>query len=201
MLTQNAVSARILRVWSAPLAVAALCALFQAAGWVEGLRFERALIGAGQWWRLFTGHFVHLGWSHWALNTAGLGLIWALFAPCLAPGRALVCLAFCSLATGVALYAFSPETGWYVGLSGALHGLFAAGLLAQRREQPGLSWLMMAALAGKLVWEQAFGPLPGSESSAGGAVVVDAHAYGAVGGIVFYVLEQGLAEIRKKGKG
>ncbi len=34
----------------------------------------------GQLWRLLTGHFVHLGLEHAALNCLGLVLMWALFA-------------------------------------------------------------------------------------------------------------------------
>ena len=43
-------------------------------------------------------------------------------------------------------------------------------------------------VAGKLAWEQFAGPLPGSESGSGGPVIVDAHLYGAVGGLLAAVL-------------
>ncbi len=36
----------------------------------------------------------------------------------------------------------------------------------------------------KLVWEGVMGPMPGSESTAGGPVVVQAHLYGSVGGLM-----------------
>ena len=44
--------------------------------------------------------------------------------------------------------------------------------------------MLAVFVAGKLLWEQTVGPLPGSESSAGGTVIVNAHLYGAVGGVL-----------------
>jgi hypothetical protein len=42
--------------------------------------------------------------------------------------------------------------------------------------------VICAVVVGKLLYEQLVGPLPGSESVAGGTVIVNAHLYGAVGG-------------------
>ena len=72
---------------------------------------------------------------------------------------------------------------WYVGLSGVLHGMLLAGLVAGWAERKTESLLLAALLLAKLIYEQFMGPLPGSESTAGGAVVVNAHLYGAAGGL------------------
>ena len=40
----------------------------------------------------------------------------------------------------------------------------------------------------KIGWEQWHGPVPGSETTSGGPVVVDAHLYGAVGGAMAALL-------------
>jgi hypothetical protein len=37
-------------------------------------------------------------------------------------------------------------------------------------------------VVGKVAYEQIAGPLPGSEATSGGAVIVDAHLYGIIGG-------------------
>jgi len=81
------------------------------------------------------------------------------------------------------LWFLDPALSWYVGLSGLLHGLFAAGLLSRLRAAPAESLVLGGLLAAKLLVEQIAGPLPGSETSAGGAVVVNAHLYGTAGGI------------------
>jgi len=49
--------------------------LLQAFDWVDSWRFNRELVEQGEVWRLFTGHIVHLNWSHWALNMAGLAIV------------------------------------------------------------------------------------------------------------------------------
>ena len=45
----------------------------------ELLRYERAAVLQGQYWRLLTGHLVHGSGQHLLLNAVGLGLIAALF--------------------------------------------------------------------------------------------------------------------------
>ena len=49
---------------------------------------------------------------------------------------------------------------------------------------PAESVVICALVIGKLIYEQLFGPLPGSESTSGGSVVVNAHLYGAIGGAI-----------------
>lgn len=150
----------------------------------EWLRYDRMAILHGEVWRLVTANLVHLGWPHLLLNVFGLGLVWAFFGPCLSQrGWWWIALAS-ALSTSVGLLVFAPQVGWYVGLSGALHGLFIAGAMADLQIRPREGALFLAALFAKLVWEQTVGPLPGSEETAGGPVLVDAHLYGAIGGLL-----------------
>jgi rhomboid family GlyGly-CTERM serine protease len=78
---------------------------------------------------------------------------------------------------------FYPELEWYVGLSGVLHGLLVAGLFAGLVQRDREAVILTLFVIAKLAWEQLAGPLPGSESSSGGVVIVDAHLYGAIGGL------------------
>ena len=71
-------------------------------------------------------------------------------------------------------------------MSGLLNGLLAAGLLPRLRlgkinVETGVLALLLVA---KISWEQFGGALPGSESTSGGPVIVDAHLYGALGGVL-----------------
>ena len=145
------------------------------------LRYERELIAQGEWWRLITGHLVHLGWTHLALNVMGLALMWALFFPDYSV-RAWGLIVACSMiAIDAAFFFIERDLRWYVGLSGVLHGVMAAGTLAYiRRREPG-AWILLPFLVGKLLYEQLAGAMPYSLDSAGGPVVVDAHLYGALG--------------------
>ena len=49
--------------------------MLQAFDWVEAWRFDRGLVSQGDIWLLLTGHIVHLNWSHWLLNMAGLAIV------------------------------------------------------------------------------------------------------------------------------
>lgn len=150
----------------------------------EWLRFDRAGLEEGQFWRLVTGHLVHLGWRHLFLNLAGLGVMWRLFAAEYSWRRWLWIVLASMVSIDLGLYAFSPGLNWYVGLSGSLHGMMAAGAVAYWRRRDPQAWLVALLLLVKLLSEQWMGPLPLSVATSGGPVVVDAHLYGALGAAV-----------------
>lgn len=169
-----------------PAAIAVITAFLMLGGQTvtAALRYQHDAILHGQWWRLLSGNFVHLGWPHLGMNLAGLILIWMLFGRLLSTAKWLVILFFSSLGVGLGLLTFDPELVWYVGLSGTLHGLFVAGAIASLRAGYRLEWLLLLFLAGKLAWEHFNGAMPGSASLAGGTVIVDAHLYGAISGLI-----------------
>jgi rhomboid family GlyGly-CTERM serine protease len=146
----------------------------------QWLRYDRARIAAGQWWRLLSGHLVHLDLRHAALNALGAMLMWALFARDYAPRQWLLILLASVAAIDAGFWLRDPGLEWYVGASGVLHGVMAAGTLAHlwRRDPDG--WILLGFLVLKLFWEQGHGALPFNR--AGTPVVVDAHLYGACGG-------------------
>ncbi|MEM8817572.1 MAG: rhombosortase [Pseudomonadota bacterium] len=148
------------------------------------LRFERSAIAAGEVWRLLTGHFVHLGGSHVALNAAGLVLVWLLVGSAFSLTAWLLLSLLVVAAIDAGLWWFSPELSWYVGLSGLLHGWLAAGVCGLARRRRDDAALLGVMLAVKLGFEQWQGPLPGSAVAAGGPVIIDAHLYGAIGGVL-----------------
>jgi rhomboid family GlyGly-CTERM serine protease len=168
------------------LTVAVLAAALAAGGDPvrEVLRFDRQAIAAGEAWRLVTGHLVHLGTRHMLLNSAGLLLVGLLVGReyRLRDWAAVTLASMASIDAG--LWWLKPSLDWYVGLSGVLHGWFAAGIVGALLKRRPDAWLLLGLLLGKLVLEQLQGALPGSAAAAGGPVVVDAHLYGAVGGAI-----------------
>jgi rhomboid family GlyGly-CTERM serine protease len=148
----------------------------------EWLRFDRDGIASGEAWRLLTGHLVHLGVSHTVLNLAGLVLVWLLVGRTYTWKQWLWIMAGSVVAIDLGLWFGAPSLEWYVGLSGLLHGMLAAGIIAGLAGRNGEAAILGVVVAGKLAWEQFAGPLPGSEASSGGAVIVDAHLYGVIGG-------------------
>ncbi len=144
------------------------------------LRYDRAGLAAGQWWRLLTGHIVHLDLEHAALNSLGLVLMWALFARDYSPRQWILIVLATLGAIDAGLWLRDSTVAWYVGSSGALHGVMAAGTLAHLRRRDLDGWILAGFIVVKLSFEQGSGALPFADSGAG--VVVDAHLYGALGG-------------------
>jgi rhomboid family GlyGly-CTERM serine protease len=146
------------------------------------LRYDRAAVADGEWWRFLTAHIVHLDFEHAVLNALGLVLMWALFARDYL-ARAWMFIVLTSIVAIDAGFWFR-DTGltWYVGSSGALHGVMAAGTLAHllRRDLDG--WILAAFVIVKLAFEQSTGALPFAEGDS--SVVVNAHLYGALGGLL-----------------
>jgi len=173
------------------LVVVVPCVLLALGGdaWRDALRFDRAAILHGAWWRLFTGNFVHLGWGHLGEDLAGYILLWLLFEDVLPGWRSPALIAVGALGVGIGLLIGDPGLQWYVGISGALNTLWAVGAMRLMRRRDGIGWLLGVFLLGKLIYEQWHGPLPLSESVTGGDVVVDAHLYGAFVGVLLGALE------------
>jgi rhomboid family GlyGly-CTERM serine protease len=150
------------------------------------LRYDRAALAAGQWWRLLTAHLVHLDLEHAALNSLGLVLMWALFARDYKPGQWLLIVLSAIAAIDIGLWLRDSTVAWYVGSSGMLHGVMTAGTLVHLRRRDMDGWILAAFIVVKLIFEQSTGALPFVDS--GATVVVDAHLYGSLGGAAMAAL-------------
>jgi rhomboid family GlyGly-CTERM serine protease len=171
-----------------PLLLLTLCTLLVTLlgdGLGELLRYQRSAILSGELWRLFSGHLVHLGWSHLVLNLAGLGLVWSLVGHAFSPRNWWWLIGSCMLAISLGLLWWLPGLAWYVGLSGVLHGMLVAGGLRQALRGEREALLLLVIVLAKVSWELWQGPLPGSREAAGGEVVVQAHALGALSGALY----------------
>lgn len=184
----------LLAAWRIPLAVTISAVLIQVLRLGPTLRYQRAAITHGEWWRLLTGNLVHLGWMHLGRDLAGLILIWFCFFPHLSERLWLAVIFICMLGVSGGLYIFSPEILWYVGLSGILYGLFATGAVLEWRHRPRLSALLLGLMWAVVIYGLLVGPLPGEDIGLGGPIVPQAHLYGAICGMGFGVLRNiGLA--------
>ncbi len=152
------------------------------------LRFDRSALEAGEVYRLLTGHFAHLGWPHVFLNAAGILLCWLLVGRAFSVFQWLFVIAVCVVTMDLGFWLLTPGLDWYVGLSGLLHGMLAAGALKGLRQRAPEDALLLAIVVVKVAYEAVAGPLPGSETAAGGPVVTEAHLYGTVGGLAAALL-------------
>lgn len=146
----------------------------------------RRVLAAREPWRLFTGHFVHLGIVHALLNCVALVLLGHLFGDRLKPRAYFGILAAAPILISLLFLASMPELLWYRGLSGVLHALFFAGCVMWIATTAGRArWLPIAALVGgtiKVLVEQPWdGSFPVHEVLRV-AVVPQAHLMGAIVG-------------------
>jgi rhomboid family GlyGly-CTERM serine protease len=146
----------------------------------QAFSFDRPAIAAGQWWRLLSAHFVHLDAEHAVLNGLGVVLMWALFARDYSPLRWVAIYLGAALTVSAGLWFLNPELRWYVGASGALHGVMSAGTLAHLRRRDLDGWILAIFIVVKISYEQFAGALPFAATA---NTIVDAHLYGAVGGV------------------
>lgn len=144
------------------------------------LLLDRPAVAQGQWWRLWSGHLLHLDLSHALLNLVALAVILMLAwrRPMLAElaVAALVAMPLLSLA----LLWLDPRLDWYAGLSGLLHGLLVM-VLVRRGDM--LATVLLLLLVAKLACEWHFGS-HGQQFE----VVTLAHRLGAALGVLWAVV-------------
>lgn len=157
--------------------------------WVNTwLAWNREALDQWQWWRLLSGHLVHTNLWHTVINLAVLIVAMLLYGSGFRPRTWLLFFSVLCVCNSLALYFFSPWLQNYVGLSGVLYGVLALGLLAGLRAQPLVNTVVLLIIAGKIVYEQ----LPGFDvnylrAQIGTAVIVDAHLYGFISGVILYL--------------
>ena len=178
------------------VALLAVCLLLAAGGdSVRELgRWERDAIDTGEYWRLVSGHLVHLGLGHLWPNLAALLIIGLLFEGVFRNWDWVRIGAASVAAIDLGLYVLDPDVQWYVGLSGVLHVYVAAGALALIMRGEKLGVVLAVGVGAKLVFEQVVGPVPFTAASVGGPVVVAAHLYGVVGAL----LAEGATELVRR---
>lgn len=150
-------------------------------------RYERDAILHGELWRLLTAHWLHHGILHFSMNLIALAMTVWLAAVVMPVAAALLWLLPLSLGVAAGLLLFNPDLHWYVGLSGALHGLLLLVCCRYLQRGDALGGWLLSLLCIKLCLEQA-GLLFTGESLLAVTVVVDAHLYGAFSGLMLFLL-------------
>jgi rhomboid family GlyGly-CTERM serine protease len=150
----------------------------------EWLAYDRNLIEQQQIWRLLTGNFLHTNFNHLLLNCAGLILLWALHGQYFKTKQYLLFMTVLCLGTTLSVYAFSPQLRWYVGLSGALHGLFLLGAYFDIKHGLKSGWLLIIGVLVKVAHEQYYGASDDIAELIGANVAIDAHLYGCLSALL-----------------
>ena len=154
----------------------------------DTLIYNRDLVMSGEYWRLITGHFLHSNANHFMLNGAAVLLLWALHGHYY--NQKNYCLTFLTSAVicGLGVYWFSEDIALYVGLSGVLHGFFVWGALSDIKYKEKTGYLLLIGVVLKIAHEQVYGASADVELLIGASVATDAHLYGAIGGVLAFIL-------------
>ncbi len=163
----------------------------------DQLAYQHQLIMQGEVWRTFTGHFFHTNAFHLLLNLAALVLLWALHGQFYTIKNYSLLFVVSALTCSAGLYYFSPEIHQYVGLSGVLHGIFVFGAIMDIRNNDKTGYLLFLGVWLKITHEQFFGASENISSLIDASVAIDAHLWGAIGGLLFGVIYLTLLANRK----
>lgn len=148
------------------------------------LRFNQQAISEGEFWRLLTGNLLHTNHWHLILNIGGVVLLWAIHGYYYRTKPYLFGLLTAGLFTCICIYLFSPQLKFYVGMSGALHGLFVWGAYMDIKHKYKTGWLLMIGVWLKILHEQFSGASAQVASLIESQVAIDSHLYGGIAGLV-----------------
>ena len=160
----------------------------------EWLTLTRAGVLEGEFWRVLSGHLIHLNWQHLGLNIVGLVLCQFLFR---LPWQHLLGAAIVTaVVISCGLYFFT-NYGYYLGLSGVLHTWLMVGALitltsTQEKNLQILAGAVIVLVTGKVVFEQLMSPDVASraflEQFINSHIVTEAHFLGLVAGIFYFAI-------------
>ena len=141
-----------------------------------------------QFWRLWTAHWVHVGWIHYLLNMLAFACMPFIF-PHVRVWQFVALLLVLPVCISLSFYFGFPHIEAYAGLSGVLHGAYVAVALIhlsyahERKFAAGVLGLIVL----KLIWENTVGNTRTAELI-GSPVLVEAHLLGAIWGALFAVI-------------
>ncbi|CAM3893181.1 MULTISPECIES: rhombosortase [Pseudoalteromonas] len=171
-----------------PASLAILSTILMLFGLGPHLDFDRNAIADGEIWRILSGQFTHSNWYHLMLNLLGILFIWLLHAEYTTLRKYWLNVLFLGLFTGLMILLFSLNIVVYTGLSGLLHGLIVWGALEDIKRKLTTGYLLFIGVWAKVCWEQYAGASTDVAKLIDSRVAIEAHLFGAVGGVVLAVI-------------
>jgi rhomboid family GlyGly-CTERM serine protease len=152
---------------------------------IDALVYRRSAISQGEMWRLFSGHLFHTNIFHLLLNLSAVVLLWALHGQFYSIKNYTLLLLTSMSITSIGIYFYAPDLEQYVGLSGALHGVFIFGAICDIQTKDKTGYLLFAGVVLKILHEQVYGASSDVVNLIEANVAIDAHLWGAIGGVLF----------------
>lgn len=154
----------------------------------EWLAYYHTGIGQFEFWRLITATFCHTNFNHLIMNLIGLIVTLGLFLDTFKKLIITPLIIFNSIFISLMLFLFEPDVIWYVGFSGVLHGLFSYGVASDIDQKDKWGYLLGFGLFFKVAYEQLFGAQQSTIALIDAPVLINAHLYGVIAGIVYYLI-------------
>ncbi len=140
--------------WMFLAAAAAALVIQLNPAWRATLLYDRTALGGGEFWRAWSGHFVHFGWPHFVADT-GLWLILGWLLETRHPVFSRVAVVAMPAFISAVLWWFDPEMARYGGLSAVNLGLLLF-LALQGWQRNWADWFWPAVLliyVGEVIFE------------------------------------------------
>ncbi|NQZ88450.1 MAG: rhombosortase [Colwellia sp.] len=154
----------------------------------ELLIYQRTLVTQGEVWRVFSSHFFHTNGFHFLLNAAAVVMLWALHGQFYTIKSYLIVFMMSAITTSIGIHWFSPDIEQYVGLSGVLHGIFIWGAIEDIKAKERTGYLLLLGVILKIAHEQYYGASEDVAVLIGAKVAINAHLWGAIGGVIAVIL-------------
>lgn len=141
-----------------------------------------------QFWRLWTAHWVHVGWIHYVLNMLAFACLPFIF-PRVKVWHFVALLLLLPPLISLSFYYGFPEIEAYAGLSGVLHGAYVAvaGVHLLDKKERNFAALVLFLILAKLIWENTIGSV-GTAELIGSPVLVEAHLLGVIWGVMIAIV-------------
>ena len=174
------------------VAILMLCSLLLLQMLQSILIFDQQLIATGEWWRVWTGHFVHTNIEHLLLNATGFALLLLLYQPQIILSTLFSYSVYLATCIGLGIFCFNPEIERYAGFSGVLYGLFTfSALQAIFKRDFLLGYGVFFVLSGKIIWENIDPSINNHNALLINAdIASEAHLYGYLAAILYGVWTQ-----------
>jgi rhomboid family GlyGly-CTERM serine protease len=186
-----------------PWLALALTLVAIASGSESHLEFDRLAIIDGQWWRIFTGHFVHYNSAH-SIGDIAAFTLWAALIEAISRRTLAVAVSLSVLFVGIGILLCCPSVMRYRGLSGIdiAFAIVLLGLLAcsprirNLRHARAMLGVVSVALLGKTIYEFGAGAaILAPDLGNGVALLPAAHAFGALAGVATWFFRAAIDRI------
>jgi len=164
----------------------------------DSLIYKRLLVSHGEWWRFISAHFFHTNLNHFLLNSAALTLLWALQGHLYTIKSYLFAFFFSAFFSCLGVHFFSPDLTQYVGLSGALHGIFIWSALQEIKHKEKIGYVLLFGIVLKISFEQFYGASADLSEMIAAKVAINAHLWGAIGGALTFLIMWGVNRSLKR---